>query len=98
MQLGLTVRLTCGPLDVVITSYPLQVTEPSYLESAGVDVESRAIIAIKSLQHFRAKFDPLVDDVIFADSGGLVSNQYHRFPYRNVRRPIWPLDPDTRRQ
>ncbi len=56
------------------------------------------IIAIKSLQHFRAAFEPLVDDILFADSGGLVSSDYRRYPYMKVRRPIWPLDADAGQQ
>jgi microcystin degradation protein MlrC len=98
MRLGPTALVSCGAVDVVITSYPLQVTEPAYLEAAGAEPGRMRIFAIKSLQHFRAAFAPLVDDILFADSGGLVSSRFERFPYRNVRRPIWPLDPDVARQ
>jgi microcystin degradation protein MlrC len=98
MRLGLTALVSCGPVDIVITSYPLQVTDPAYLVAAGADFERAQIIAIKSMQHFRAAFEPLVDDILFADSGGIVSTRLERFPYRNVRRPIWPLDADAVRQ
>jgi len=97
MHLGVTALLSCGTLEVVLTSYPLQVTEPSYLEAAGVQFERVRIIAIKSMQHFRAAFAPLVDDILFADSGGLVSTDYKRFPYKTLRRPIWPLDSEASR-
>jgi microcystin degradation protein MlrC len=95
MRLGPAALLACGSVDVVITSYPLQVTEPAYLTACGVDLDRMRIIAIKSLQHFRAAFAPLVDDILFADSGGLVSSDYRRFDYRKVRRPVWPLDEDV---
>lgn len=98
MHLGPTALLRCGAVDVVITSHPLQVTDTAYLAAAGVDVERARIIAIKSLQHFRAAFEPLVDDILFADTSGLVSTQFHRFPYQNIRRPIWPLDEQAVRQ
>jgi microcystin degradation protein MlrC len=98
MHLGPTALLRCGSVDLVITSNPLQVIDTAYLAAAGVDVERARIIAIKSLQHFRAAFEPLVDDILFADSGGLVSTQFHNFPYKRVRRPIWPLDEITVRQ
>lgn len=98
MHLGPTALLRCGNVDLVITSNPLQVIDTAYLDAAGVDVERARIIVIKSLQHFRAAFEPLVDDILFADSGGLVSTQFHRFPYQRVRRPIWPLDEQTVRQ
>jgi microcystin degradation protein MlrC len=98
LRLGMTAVVACGTVDVVIASFPLQVTEPAYLEAAGIDLERKPIIAIKSLQHFRAAFASRVDAILFADSGGLVSNEYRRFPYARVRRPIWPLDEDVERQ
>lgn len=98
MRLGMTALLACTDVEVVITSSALQVTEPTYLSAAGVDFDRKRIIAIKSLQHFRAAFEPIVDDILFADSGGLVSSAYQRFPYERVRRPIWPLDPQALQQ
>jgi microcystin degradation protein MlrC len=98
MRLGMTALLACGTVDIVITSSALQVTEPTYMSAAGVDIDRKWIIAIKSLQHFRAAFEPIVDDILFADSGGLVSSAYQRFPYERVRRPIWPLDLEAPRQ
>jgi microcystin degradation protein MlrC len=95
MHLGPTATLRCGNLDVVVTSYPLQVTEPAYLTAAGVDVSSKKLIAIKSMQHFRAAFAPIVDDILFVDSGGILCTRFDRLPYRNVRRPIWPLDSEA---
>ena len=95
MRLGPTATLRCGTVDVVITSFPLQVTDPSYLTAAGIDLPSKQLIAIKSMQHFRAAFAPMVDEIIFVDSGGLVCTKLHRFPYRSVRRPIWPLDSEA---
>ena len=95
MRLGPTATLRCGTVDAVITSFPLQVTDPSYLTAAGIDVPSKQLIAIKSMQHFRAAFAPLVDEIIFVDSGGLVCTRLDRLPYRHVRRPIWPLDSEA---
>jgi len=98
MHLGVTALLACGTVEVVLTSYPLQVTEPGYLVAAGVEFERMRIVAIKSMQHFRAAFAPVVDDILFADSGGLVSTDYQRFSYKALRRPIWPLDAEVSRQ
>jgi microcystin degradation protein MlrC len=98
LRLGPTVVIRCRTVDVIITSFPLQVTDPTYISACGVDFEGMRIIAIKSMQHFRTALEPLVDDILFADTGGLVSNRYSEFPYRHVRRPIWPLDPAADRQ
>jgi microcystin degradation protein MlrC len=57
------------------------------------------IIVQSSSHHFRACLGPLVGgesspDIITVDGGGLGSMVLKlSAPYRNVRRPIWPLDP-----
>ena len=51
------------------------------------------MVAVKSAQHFRAAFAPLASEVLVVDDGGgLTSDNYRRFEYRNLRRPIYPLD------
>tara|TARA_R110002096_G_scaffold57521_5_gene145852 strand:- start:1921 stop:2091 length:171 start_codon:yes stop_codon:yes gene_type:complete len=47
------------------------------------------------MQHFRAVYEPIAAKVIACDSGALCTTHYERLPYRNVRRPIFPLDRDT---
>jgi microcystin degradation protein MlrC len=49
-------------------------------------------VALKSMQHFRAAFEPIAGHVIVCDSGALCTQRYDRLPYRNVPRPIFPLD------
>jgi microcystin degradation protein MlrC len=33
---------------------------------------------------------------IYVESDGPLARQYHKLPYTKVRRPIWPLDAETR--
>jgi microcystin degradation protein MlrC len=47
------------------------------------------------MQHFRAAFESIASRVIVCDSGALCTVQSERLPYRNVRRPIFPLDQDA---
>jgi len=58
----------------------------------GIDPQQMRVVAIKSMQHFRAAFEPIAGEVIVCDSGALCTPHYNRMPYRNVRRPIFPLD------
>jgi microcystin degradation protein MlrC len=54
--------------------------------------QNKHVVALKSMQHFRAAFEPIAGQVIVCDSGALCTPQYNRLPYRNVPRPIFPLD------
>jgi microcystin degradation protein MlrC len=52
---------------------------------------------VKSRGHFRAGFDDIFprEAIVEVDVPGLTSVVLERVPYRNIPRPIWPLDPDT---
>jgi microcystin degradation protein MlrC len=44
------------------------------------------------MQHFRAAFEPMAEQVIVCDSGALCTTDVSRLPYQNLPRPIFPLD------
>jgi microcystin degradation protein MlrC len=58
----------------------------------GIIPQHKRVVALKSMQHFRAAFEPIAGKVIVCDSGALCTPQYQRLPYQNVPRPIFPLD------
>lgn len=92
VSLGPTAVVRIGGVRVVVASNNLQVTDRNAFLSQGIDPATCAVVAVKSSHHFRAAFQPLAGEVVVCDSGGLVSPDFARFPYRKVRRPIWPLD------
>lgn len=92
LDLGRIATLRIGRADIIVASNRYQVTDRNHFRIGGLDPLAYPILVVKSLQHFRAAFEPITDQILFADSGGLVSRDFQRFPYRQVRRPIWPLD------
>ena len=56
------------------------------------------IVALKSQQHFRGGFQDLAGTIIRADTPGFTTSDLSLLPFRNIRRPIWPLDPLPGRQ
>lgn len=63
-------------------------------KSFGIVPQEKAVVALKSMQHFRAAFEPIAGRVIVCDRGALSTPRYDRRTYRNVTRPIFPLDRD----
>ena len=55
-------------------------------------MKKKRVIALKSMQHFRAAFEPIAGEIIVCDSGALCTLHYERMSYRHVPRPIYPLD------
>jgi microcystin degradation protein MlrC len=81
-------------IEILIVTIAQQMLDLQQFKSFGIEPESKPVIAIKSMQHFRAAFEPIAGQVIICDSGALCTLHYERLPYRNVPRPIFPLDPD----
>ncbi|MCB2130492.1 MAG: M81 family metallopeptidase [Rhodobacteraceae bacterium] len=92
---GATAILKVGGTEILIVTEREQMLDQQQLRAFGIDPTTRRTLALKSMQHFRAAFEPLAGKVIVCDSGALSTPQMSRRPYRNVRRPIWPLDPDV---
>ena len=79
-------------IDVLVTTLARQMLDLQQFRSFGIDPQQMRVVAIKSMQHFRAAFEPIASEVIVCDSGALCTPHYGRMPYKNVRRPIYPLD------
>jgi microcystin degradation protein MlrC len=58
----------------------------------GIDPARYTTVCVKSMQHFRAAFEPIARDVILVDTGALCSEHYTPELFDKVRRPVWPLD------
>ncbi len=79
-------------VDILVTTLARQMLDLQQFRTFGIDPQQMRVVAIKSMQHFRAAFEPIAGEVIVCDSGALCTLHYDRLPYRNVRRPIFPLD------
>ena len=50
------------------------------------------MLVLKSAAHYRAAFDPIATETIEVDAPGITSPRLERYPYKNIRRPIYPFD------
>ncbi|MES9901611.1 MAG: M81 family metallopeptidase [Sedimenticola sp.] len=79
-------------IEILVVSIPRQILDLQQFKAFGIDPQCKQVVALKSMQHFRAAFEPIAGQVIVCDSGALCTPRYDRLPYRNVPRPIFPLD------
>ncbi len=89
---GLSALLRVGGIEIVLISNNGQATDTAQMTSLGCDPTRKNTVAVKSNHHFRAAFEPLAREVITVDGGGLGSVILRNAAFKNVRRPIWPLD------
>ena len=89
---GPSAVLSVGGVEILVVTSARQILDLQQFRAFGIDPESKHVVALKSMQHFRAAFEPIAGHVIVCDSGALCTPCYDRLPYRNVPRPIFPLD------
>ncbi|SDR47994.1 Microcystin degradation protein MlrC, contains DUF1485 domain [Rhizobiales bacterium GAS113] len=91
---GTTAVLGVGDIDILVVSAPSQMLDLQQFRAFGIDPVAKSVVALKSMQHFRAAFEPIAGQVIVCDSGALCTPDLTKLPYARVRRPIFPLDRD----
>ncbi len=89
---GPTVVLRVGGMDILIVTIADQMRDLQQFRTFGIDPAKMRVVALKSMQHFRAAFEPIAGKTIVCDSGALCTTQYNLLPYKNAPRPIFPLD------
>jgi microcystin degradation protein MlrC len=92
MSMGDCAVLRVAGIDILLASNRFQITDLQQFLSVGIDPRKKAVIGLKSSQHFRAAFQPIARKVLIVDAGALTSPDFTRFSYTKLRRPIWPLD------
>ncbi|PLX88731.1 MAG: microcystin degradation protein MlrC [Desulfuromonas sp.] len=89
---GPSAVIRIGGIEVLVVTIPRQILDLQQFKAFGIDPQSKDVVAVKSMQHFRAAFESIAGKIIVCDSGALCTPRYGRLPYRNVPRPIFPLD------
>ena len=82
-----------GGIDIILITNNGQAVDLGQFTSLGLDPTRYTTVAVKSMQHFRAAFEPIAREVILVDTGALCSETYTPELFDKVRRPVWPLDP-----
>ncbi|MBF6987081.1 M81 family metallopeptidase [Cupriavidus sp. IK-TO18] len=92
LSLGRTAVLDVDGTLVVVCEKPQEPFDTGVFTHAGIDLSRRKYVLIKSRQHFRAGFEPIAKDIVLVAGPGVCNSDYSQFPFRNLSRPIYPLD------
>ncbi|MCZ4303216.1 M81 family metallopeptidase [Zoogloeaceae bacterium G21618-S1] len=89
---GRSAVLRVKGIDILVVTLARQILDLQQFKAFGIDPAQKRVVALKSMQHFRAAFEPIAGQIIVCDSGALCTPDYRALPYRKARRPIFPLD------
>jgi microcystin degradation protein MlrC len=97
MPHGPSALLRFDGIRIVVISNRLQCLDPAQFEAFGADPAEARTVVVKSRGHFRAGFDGIFppERTYEVDTPGLTSPVLTRFDFKNLPRPVFPLDPET---
>ncbi len=81
-----------GPNLLVLNSLRTPPFSLGQLTSLGIDPARQAILVVKAAVAYKAAYGPIAGRMIEVDTPGLTAIDPARFPFRHIRRPMFPLD------
>ncbi len=92
MDMGPTVVLDTGKVEIVVCSRQQEPNDKNCFLSLGINPAAKRYLMLKSRVHWRAGFGDIATDVIECAGTGVCTSDYGQLTFKNVRRPIYPLD------
>ncbi|MBK1659467.1 M81 family metallopeptidase [Paracraurococcus ruber] len=93
--MGPTVVLDTGKVEIVLVTRQIEPVSPDMFRVLGIEPRDKRFLAIKSRVHWRAALGPLAREIVECAGVGVCTSDYSQLTFRNVRRPVFPLDPGT---
>jgi microcystin degradation protein MlrC len=92
MNMGPSVVLDTGKVEIVLISQHQEPSDLNCFLALGIDPTQKRYVMLKSRIHWRAGLGPLAKAVVECTGVGVCTSDYGQLTFKNVRRPIYPLD------
>ena len=93
-NMGPTVVLDTGKVEIIVISTQQEPNDFACFQSLGIDPRAKRYLMLKSRIHWRAGFKAIAKQVVDCAGVGVCTSDYAMLDFKNVRRPIYPLDED----
>ena len=94
-SMGYCAVVATGGSHVVLTSLRTMPFDIEQLRAVGLEPTEQRIIVVKSATAWRAAYGPIASETLVLDTPGICPSNLSRLPYRNRRRPLFPLEADA---
>ena len=92
MDMGPSVVIDTGKVEIAVISRHVEPSDLNCLLALGIDPLQKRYVMLKSRVHWRAGLGALAKAVVDCAGIGVCTSDYSQLTFRNVRRPIYPLD------
>lgn len=79
-------------ITILLTSRKTPPFDLGQFRSQGVEPKNFAIIGVKAAVAHRQAYDPIAVESYYVETPGPCSSNLSTFPYRHLRRPVYPID------
>lgn len=86
---------TSGSVDLLVVSQSAYFVGQACFKAFGLSPAEYDVVVVKSPNGFRPYYEAIAQQIIPVDVPGSTSANLLSLPYRNVQRPIFPLDRDA---
>ena len=95
IEMGPSAVISSGSIDVIVISMHMEPFDPGCFAGFDIDPATKRFVVLKSRVHWRAAFDEMAATFIPCAGTGACTSDYGELDFQKVRRPIFPLDPQT---
>lgn len=92
LEFGLSARLEAGRVDIIVSSMRRQVLDPEILILHGIVPQRYDVIAVKSVNHFRAGFAAISAGLLVADAPGPLTRDIITLHKDGPTAALWPIN------
>jgi microcystin degradation protein MlrC len=91
-DMGPSVVIDTGKVEIALISRHVEPSDLNCFFSLGIDPLQKRYVMLKSRVHWRAGLGAMAKAVVDCAGIGVCTSDYSSLTFKNVRRPIYPLD------
>ncbi len=95
VELGRAVVFDTGAMEILVSEDRIEPLDLAMFRFVGIEPMDKSYIILKSKIQYRPTFGAAAKHIIECDSDGVAGLNFERFPFKNLARPIYPLDEDA---
>lgn len=93
-QMGRTVVLDADGIEIIVPERRMQPWDAEIFRRAGIEPTEKKIIVLKSAVHFKSSFGPMAKRILDVDTPEYLTMSFESLNFKNISRPVYPLDKD----
>jgi microcystin degradation protein MlrC len=94
-DMGPSAVLDAGKVEIAVISRHVEPHDIASFRTLGIDPARKRYVMLKSRVHWRAGLGPMARAVVECAGEGVCTSDYSQLKFSRVRRPVYPLDPET---